>query len=246
MTTPKTFARATGLLYLIVAAGGLFAITVRNRIVEPGNAAATADNIRASAGLFRAGFFSELVASVLFLATVMALYLLLKHVHQLVAAAMITIVAVSVAIACLNLLNWYTALSIATSDTYPRTFGTAGADALTMLYLDAYGHGGRIAYIFFALWLVPLGYLVIRSGDFPKVLGIALIVGCFGYLAGAVTALLAPDAPAGVLTSFGAVGGLPELAFLAWLLVKGVPATAGDAPVPATPNQPQSVGRGRR
>jgi len=43
MTAPKTLARTAGLLYLIVAAGGLFAVPVFDRIVESGDAAATAD-----------------------------------------------------------------------------------------------------------------------------------------------------------------------------------------------------------
>ena len=45
-----------------------------------------------------------------FLLTAMALYLLLRHVNRLVAAAMVTLVAVSVAIMCLNLLNQLVAL----------------------------------------------------------------------------------------------------------------------------------------
>jgi hypothetical protein len=62
MTTPKPLARTAGLLYLVVAVGGVFAISVRMRIFESGDAAATADNLRASAALFRAGFLSDLVA----------------------------------------------------------------------------------------------------------------------------------------------------------------------------------------
>jgi hypothetical protein len=234
MTAPKTLARTAGLLYLLVVVGGLFAVPVFASIVEPGDAAATADNIRASAALFRAGFLSSLLAGPCFLLAAIALYGLLKHVHELAAAAMVTLNAVGTAIGCLNLLNWYTALTIATGDAYPRTFGTAGADALTMLYVDMYNDGVSIDFVFDSLWLVPLGYLVIRSGYFPKALGVALIVGSFGYLAGYVFIdFLAPDAAAGIDLLFGAVGGLSELAFVAWLLVKGVRVTASKLPVPA-------------
>jgi Domain of unknown function (DUF4386) len=239
MTAPWPLARITGLLYLVTAVGGVFAIFVRGRVVESGDAAATADNIRASAMLFRAGFLSNLVASICFLLTVMALYLLLKHVHGLVAAAMVTTVAVSVAIACLNLLNWYTALSIATDGHYAATFGAAQADRMVMLYVDAEYNGGNVAYVFFALWLVPLGYLVIRSGYVPKVLGVALIVGCCSYLARVFTDFLAHDAAAGILPVIGAAGGLSELAFAVWLLVKGVRVPA--AAVGSTAKAPQPL-----
>jgi Domain of unknown function (DUF4386) len=227
MTAPGPLARTAGLLYLAVAVGGAFAISVRTRIVERGNAAATAENLRASGALFRAGFLSDLVAGACFLLTAIALYGLLKHVHELVAAAMVTIVAVGVAIGSLNSLNEYTALTIATGGEYARTFGAAGADRLAMLYVDAAGNGGNIAFVFFALWLLPLGYLVIRSGYFPKILGVLLIVGCCGYLAGVFTDLLAHDAGEGILMFFGAIGGLPELAFVVWLLVKGVRTPSG-------------------
>jgi Domain of unknown function (DUF4386) len=234
MTAPKTLARTAGLLWLLVVVGGLFAVPVFASIDAPGDAAATAGNIRASATLFRAGFLSYLLAGPPFLLTAIVLYGLLKHAHELAAVAMVALNAVGTATACLNLLNWYTALTIATGDTYPRTFGTAGADTLTMLYVDMYNNGVSIAFVFDSLWLVPLGYLVIRSGYFPKALGVALIVGCFAYLAGFVFIdFLAPDAAAGIDFLFGAVGGLSELAFVAWLLVKGVRVPASKLPVPA-------------
>jgi hypothetical protein len=236
MTASTTLARAAGLLWLLVVVGGLFAVPVFESIVEPGDAAATADNIRASAALFRAGFLSYLLAGPPFLLTAIVLYALLRHVHGLAALAMVALNAVGTATACLNLVNWYTALTIATDDTYPRTFDPAGADALTMLHVDMYNTGVSIAFVFDSLWLVPLGYLVIRSGYFPKVLGVGLIVGCFSYLTGFVFVdFLVPDATAGVDFLLGAVGGLSELAMVAWLLVKGVRIPASGAPTPAIP-----------
>jgi Domain of unknown function (DUF4386) len=237
MLAPKTLARIAGALYLIVAVGGGFALSVNSAIVESGDAAATADNIRASATLFRLSFVSNLVAGTVWLLTAMALYLLLRHVHQLVAAAMVIFVAVGAA-GGLNLLNHYTALTIATSDAYTGTFGKAGADTLAMLFVDMERNGSGIAAMFFGLWLLPLGYLVIRSGYFPKALGVLLIVGCFGYLAALFTHFLAPDAQAAADMLF-LVGGLPEFLLIAWLLVKGVRVPAAAAPVGAATHQLQ-------
>lgn len=236
MNTPGPLARIAGLLYLIVAVGGAFGIWVRTRIVEPGDAAATADNLRASAALFRAGLLSDLVAGTCFLLTVIALYALFRHVHGPAAVAMLTIAAVGVAISSLNVHNAYTALDIAASGDYARTFGAAGAEHLAMLYVDAGGNAGTIAYVFYGLWLAPLGYLVIRSGYFPRTLGLALIVGCIGYLTGVFTDVLVPTVGEGIGLLFGLVGALPELAFLAWLLAKGVQ-------VPATEHTERSEAR---
>jgi hypothetical protein len=74
MTSEKRLARIAGSLYLIVAVlGGFAELSVRSSIVTPGDAAATADNIRASATLFRLGFVSDLVQASCFLLTARAL-----------------------------------------------------------------------------------------------------------------------------------------------------------------------------
>ncbi|MDQ7908307.1 DUF4386 domain-containing protein [Phytohabitans sp. ZYX-F-186] len=225
MTTPNSLARTAGVLYLLMVIAGAFGVIVFAAVVEPGDAAATADNIRASAGLFRAGFLSYLLGGPCFVLAGIVLYGLLKHVDRLAAIAMVTLNAIGTATACLSLLNWYTAIAVATGDTYPRTFGEAGADALTLHYLDMYDTGVGIAFVFDSLWLVPLGYLMIRSGYFPKALGVALIVGCAGYLVNDVfIAFLATEAASttGIGLLLTAVAGLSEIAFVAWLLAKGV------------------------
>jgi hypothetical protein len=51
-----------------------------------------------------------------------------------------------------------------------------------MLSLEAYGNGLLVSEIFWGLWLLPFGYLVFKSGFLPRVLGVLLMIGCFGYL----------------------------------------------------------------
>jgi len=75
--------------------------------------------------------------------------------------------------------------------------------------------------MFFALWLLPLGYLVVRSGYFPRVLGYLLVVACLGYLVDLFAYFLAPGIEGSVLPFSAAAGAIGELAFMAWLLVKG-------------------------
>jgi hypothetical protein len=218
---PKTLARIAGPLYLLLIVAAAFALSVRSAVVEP-DAAATAANIRASATLFRVGFVVDLAANLLYLLTVMALYLLFRRVHALAAAAMVTFVAVSVAVGSLNLLNQYTALTIATSEAYTRSFGEAGADALAQLFVGMAVNGNTLNAIWYGPWLVPLGYLIIRSGYFPKALGALPIIACVAYLAWLLTTFLAPTAPAGIGSTLLAVAGIGEGSFVVWLVVKGV------------------------
>jgi hypothetical protein len=225
MEQEKRLARIAGALYLVVAVFGGFAeLVVRDGIVEAGNAGATAENIRDSETLFRLGFVADLVQATVFLFTAMALYLLLRHVHELVARAMVVFVAVSVAIICLNLLNQDTALQLAT--------GSAPNDALAGLFADRQAAGYLIAQIFFGLWLLPLGYLVYRSDAFPKALGVLLAIGCLGYLIDTFTTFLAPGIAERIEWIVVAPPAVGELWMVAYLLVKGVRVPERPALVP--------------
>ena len=59
--SPQTYARIGGVLYLIIIVVGLFGEAfVRNRLIVPGDAAATADNIRSMESLWRFHIAAEL------------------------------------------------------------------------------------------------------------------------------------------------------------------------------------------
>src|SRR5207302_5046416 len=102
MISPKALARIAGSLYLGTSVLFVFAVQVRARIIEPGDASATTDNIRAAATLFRVAFVADLVSSVGFLLLALALYRLLKHVNEFAAVAMVTFVAVMTAVGYLK------------------------------------------------------------------------------------------------------------------------------------------------
>ena len=225
---PPALARLAAILYLILAIGSGFGFFVRGRLITTGDAATTADHIRSSAGLFRASFVADLVGTTAFLLTAMALFALLRDVDRYVAGAMVTIVGVSVAIQSLNLLNQVTALSIATGREY-AALGPATRDLETLIYAERLQDGFFIAQVFFAAWLVPLGYLVIRSGFLPKVLGVLLNIACAAYLIDAFVYFTTRGAHGTVSSVTGAFCAVSELAFLGWLLIRGV----SSSPAPA-------------
>lgn len=233
-TSPKALAKIAGALYLTMAVCAGFAeFYVRSRLIVSGNAAATADNIRASSGLFRAGVVVDLLQNVIFLLTAVVLYLLLRQVQQIAAGLMVGFVAISVAIQCLNLLNQYTAWTIATSTDYTRVFGRSGADTLTLQYANMQHNGFVIAEVFFGLWLLPLGYLVIKSGLFPHLLGYLLYAACTGYLVDVVAHFLASGASRAINPVIGVVGALAELSFTGYLLLGGVRAATASTSGPS-------------
>ena len=221
MSSAKSLARVAGILYLMMALTTAIAGYARGSLVVSGDPSATTSHLRSAATLFRVGVTADLVSATLFLLTAMALYVLVRDVDRLAAAAMVTFVAISVAIQALNLANELVALSLATGAGYASSIGQAGAAALTLLYVRVQHDGFVISQMFFALWLVPLGYLVVKSGYFPRVLGYLLAVACIGYLVDLFAYLLVPGLEGAVLPFSASAGAIGEIAFAGWLLVKG-------------------------
>jgi Domain of unknown function (DUF4386) len=80
---PRQAARIAGYGYLVIFVLAIFAnFFVRERLIEPGDAAATASNILESEALFRLGLVSFLIVFVLDVAIAWALYVFFRPVHR--------------------------------------------------------------------------------------------------------------------------------------------------------------------
>jgi len=219
MNSINKTARMAGFLYLILAiCGGFAEFFVRQGLIVPGDAVTTVNNIMASELLFRLGFVSELVGQTVFILLGLALYKVLKPVDKNQAVLMVIFVLVAVTITCINMLNQFAALLLLSGADYLTVFEADQLPALVLLFLNLHKAGYLIAQIFFGLWLLPLGYLVYKSGFFPRILGVLLMIACFGYLIDVFTFSLLPDVEV-VISEFTFVG---ELLLLLWLLIKGV------------------------
>ncbi|BBL79796.1 hypothetical protein RxyAA322_16500 [Rubrobacter xylanophilus] len=98
------------------------------------------------------------------------------------------------AIMGINLLNQLTALMLLSGADYLAVFDANQLQALALLFLGAFEYGYDIALVFFGLHLLVLGYLVYRSGCFPRVLGVLLVVTSLSYLSDSFSGFLFPDA----------------------------------------------------
>lgn len=103
--------------------------------------------------------------------------------------------------------------------------------AMAMAFLELREYGIVVVSAYWGLWLFPFGLLVMKSGFFPRILGIVLIIAGFADVVGSFIALLAPDF-AEDLSWFLLVPEVAgELSMMLWLLVKGakVKPAAGSA-----------------
>jgi hypothetical protein len=223
MDSIKKLARIAGFLYLLITIAAIVAhYYVPSNIVVPGDAAATASNIMASGPLFRIGavggelviLLSEIVLSVV-------LYVLLKPVSRLLSLVAAVSRLAMTAIHRINLLNYFFALLLLGDASYLTVFETDQLYALVMLFLDAHSLGFTIGIAFLTLHVFLLGYLIFKSGYFPRILGILFLIAGLGYLIDSFALLLSASyetTPAYIALAI-AIG---EIAFPLWLLIKGV------------------------
>jgi len=232
MNSTKNPGRFVGLLYVLVSIPGAFAlIYVPSKLIVHGNATATASNIAAHETLFRLGIATHLISQILFMWVALALYDLLKGVNRRHASLMLVLIVVSIPIALLNELNAIAALILVRGADYLSLFEKPQRDALAMLFLNLHNYGFGVAEIFWGLWLFPLGLLVYRSGFFPRILGVLLMVNCFTYLVNSFTSLLLPQYE-DIVSRWMMPLTFGELLFMLWLLIMG----ANPKPLVAPPS----------
>jgi len=194
-------------------------ILIPARLIVHGDAAATADHLRASETLFRVGIASELFHQVVFLYVALALYRLLAPVSKSLATQMAALVFVSVPIMFINAVTELAALVLVRAPSYLRAaFTQAQLDALALFFVRLHGEGIGVVEVFWGLWLIPFGVLVYRSGFLPKALGVLLLVAAVGELLRPITSLF----PAlSFLDPVASVLALGELPIVLWLAIFG-------------------------
>ncbi len=223
LRTIQRMARTAGLLYLLIAAGGIFSFFyMRSLILVPGDAAATAANVTAFDGMFRLGMVSDAVVFLTEVVLIAILYTLLKPVsHTLSLAAAAARLSMAV-LQGVNLINYVLVLLLVSGASYLAVFSGAQLQALTYLFFDAYEYVALVWGFFFGLHTLLLGYLVYRSGYFPKLLGILLAIASFGYLLDSFGNFLLPQYEELYASVVLVTALLGELLFAFWLLIKGV------------------------
>jgi hypothetical protein len=215
-------ARIAGLLYLIYIIFHVFADAIgRSRIIVYGDAATTARNIMTSAWQFRIGFMLDLFAAVLFLLTAWALYVLLQPVNKNLALLFLLLNLAGVAIQCTSDLFLPASQLLLSGADYAMVFKSDQLQALAMSFLYLYKNGFMIAQIFYGAWLLPLGYLVFKSGFLPRVLGLVLMIHCATWLMTFLQFFLFPGFKAITYVSYP-LGFVAEFGLTLWLLNKGV------------------------
>jgi Domain of unknown function (DUF4386) len=211
-TSPQTYARLGGMLYLLIIAAGIFGeLFVRGSLVVSGNPTATAKHILAHETLWRLGIAGDLVMHICDVPLMFIFYYLLKPANKNLAILALLFNLIQTAVLVANKINLVNVLLQAK---------TSPSLAYSAIQLHEYGFG--IGLIFFGCACLLYGYLIYHSGYLPKFLGVLLPIAGFCYLASSFIHLISPA----TAHQLGAILLLPcfiaELSVCLWLLIKGV------------------------
>lgn len=220
--TSLSYTRLAGVLYLLIALLGFFSIGYAPTVLfVPGDAIANAQSILTHQGLFRVTLLSDILIIIIEILLTVMLYNMFKAVNNTIAkVALYSRLAMSFIMA-INLLNYFIPLHLLSGADYLKNMEQG--QSLALLFLDAHQDGVLIWGIFFGLHLTALGYLVYQSGYVPRILGVLLLLGSFGYTIESVATFTLPD---NLLLSYLSIGLLGfavigELSFAIWLMLKG-------------------------
>lgn len=217
----KKTARVAGFLYLLVVITGFFTIMyVPGKLFVSGDATAVASNILAHQSLFRIDIAVELLSELFFIATVLALYRLLKGAGPQLAALMVLLVLLDAPLAFASIANEIATLTFLRGADFLAAFDKPQRDALAMLFIHLNQQADTVSEIFWGLWLLPLGLLVNRSGFLPRLLGFWLIINGLAYVVLSGTQLFLPEVLKTVSTISTPIL-LGEVVFTLWLLIVG-------------------------
>ena len=223
MNSNAKTARLAGLLYLVVVLTGIFYLMyVPSKLIAWDNAETTFRNISANEIPFRLGIAAGFVCYIAFLLLPLVLYKLFKPVDKPWAVLMVAFAVVSVPIAFINFGNEMQVLTLISKKDFLKTFDTGQLQTQVMMYLNAYRNGNQIISIFSGLWFFPFGYLIFKSGLLPKILGIFLMLGCFGYLIDFFSGFLFPAYNETAISNYIILpASIGEIGTCLWLMIMG-------------------------
>jgi len=233
MTSRKRTARFAGLWYLGFTLGPFYLLYVPSQTVVRNDAGATAARVLSHETLYRWGMLAETLGAVIFVGLSLTLYYLFEDVDRHRARQLVALVLVSSSLGLVNVVFSAAALLVFRGGDAFAAFDSQTREAIGMVLVRMHGQANGINQIFWGLWLLPFGWLVVRSRFLPRWLGIWLLLDGIAWVVVGVTWFFDPDATDALFRYFQPVF-LAELAAMLWLLIVGArerPAAATAIPV---------------
>ena len=222
MSDKKSAARFAGILYLVIIITSVYGhMYVPSQIFVQGDVRETVNNILRDEFLFRSCIVAGMVETTAFLLLGHALYMLFREVDvnksRLMLSLILAQIPLSLGFAILKLM----ALASLKSEGMAAAINPAAIRGTAMMFLDIFRSGSALLISFQALWLLPLGVLVVRSKYMPGIIGVLILVAGIGNIIYGILPVLFP----GLSLSFYPLllfFAISEVPVMLWLLMKGI------------------------
>ena len=218
MNSVTKLARTAGLLYLLYIITSVIANLFGKFVFV--EAPVTIDHILTHATQFRIGFVINLFSVVLFLLAAWALYVLLKPVNKDLALLFLLFNTAGFADWLFSSLCLFGSLVILNGPEAIKAFQPDQLQTLAVFFFGLYKTGVVIAQVPYGVWLFPLGYLVLKSGFLPKILGTLLIADGICQFVYVCQRMILPDLAA-IAYPCLVISFIAEVSLALWLLIMG-------------------------
>ena len=220
MTSLKRNARIAGLWYLGFSLGPFYLLYVPSQTIVRNDAAATAARVLGHETLYRWGMLAETLGAVVFIGLSLALYRLFGDVDRHRARQLVALVLVSSALGLATVVFSAAALLVFRGGDAFATLDGHTRETIGMLLVRMHGQAIGINQTFWGLWLLPFGWLVVRSRFLPRWLGYWLLLDGIAWVVLGMIWFLAPAYTDSLFRYFQPAF-FAELAAMLWLLIMG-------------------------
>jgi hypothetical protein len=197
-------ARAAGIWYLVLAISGVLGFLVLHpQIYVSGDLPKTLANLSEHETIARWRLLAEFVIVVSQALAAVYFFKLFKDINPFAAWALAAWGTVNAAVIMISAIAMGGAIDVATGS-LPMDDKLILIQVFDQLIRNSWGVGS----LFFGLWLIPMGYIVVSSQRLPIWLGRVLLLGGAGYIASA-------------FLSYGGAEG-------SWISMLTIPATIGE------------------
>lgn len=220
--TLRNKARLAGWLYIISAAFTIYGMMYLSpKIFVHGDMTTTTKNMLEHESLYRLSIITNTISYLLFIVVLFLLYQLLKSIGELAAKLMVVFMLVAMPSFFIDEAIRIAVLQIFKGNLLSN-YTTEQANSIANTLLEISNYMTQLAVFNWGLWLLPLGWLVYKSGFIPKIFGVLLLINGLGYIVRNITYILLPESAESLYQFIFPTFFLGELPFMFWLVIKGV------------------------
>jgi hypothetical protein len=222
-TSPLIYARVAGLAYVLIIILGISSVgIIDSNLIVPENNEATANNIIANDLLFRISIAGVLIMYAIVLVLSWALYVILKTVNKNLALLALVLRSGEAILGAAIALLSFIVLDLLNGQEHSVLFGTEQLQALVGVFLNVRTAGLDIVLLFIGVGGTIFCYLFLKSEYVPRILAAWGILTYLSMLILSLISILIPNHPVMIETILYTLGGLFEIVFGLWILIKGV------------------------